>query len=256
MASDDFVHADNPVPVTPSPVQPEAAKAAPSDDVAAAAASKTGPLVAARLEGGDVQANLSAVGSLQAGSLTATGSAIGAASVDGDATVTASFVPALISRGNTTVQQSYASAVIAGGESTTIRQAGAPLIIGKTLDVTQSGGVVLLSGESDIKQSWVGVVLAPKVTISDDSRVLISTKAALIIAFAILGGFGIIAVVAWLGVRRLMSWRPTIRIPGLPDVAKRFPGWAKALPEFQRSLPDLATIQERMHAIQQMRKAS
>jgi hypothetical protein len=118
------------------------------------------------------------------------------------------------------------------------------------MDISQGGACVLLTGEADVKRSWVGIVLSPQVTVSEDSRVLISTKAALIIGFAILGGFGIIAVIGWLGVRRLMRWRPTIRIPGLPDVSQRLPAWAKSLPEFKRTLPDLATLSERLHNLQ------
>jgi len=208
----------------------------PADTPAEPAFHKIGPTVSAKIAGDDVQANLSAIASLDAGSLSATGSAIGAASIDGDATITASMMPAAIVRGNATIQQSYVSAAIVGGD-TKVHQAVAPLIIGKTMDVSQGGGAVLLSGEANVTKSWVGIVLSPKTTISEDSRVLISTKAALIIAFAVFGGFALVALVGWLGVRRLMRWRPSIALPALPK-------FTKSLPEFTKSLPDFRALAE------------
>jgi hypothetical protein len=101
-----------------------------------------------------------------------------------------------------------------------ITQAGAPLIIGKQLNVEQGGALVMLTGESTVTNGFVGVLLSPKATISEESRVLISTKAALIIAAALLGGFGLVALVMVLGVRRVMTWRPQITVPQLPSVAE------------------------------------
>jgi hypothetical protein len=217
--------ADTSTPITPEPPVP----------VAETTFHKVGPLAARKIMGDDVQANLSAMGSVQAGSLSATGSAIGAASIDGDATITASFVPALLSRGDTTIQQSYASAMIVGGSgNTSVHQAASPLIIGKTMDISQAGAVALVTGEADVKSSWVGIVLAPKATISEDSHVLISTKAALIIALAIFGGLGLVALAVTLGVRRVMNWRPTINVPGL-----------SSLP----ALPNIAMLQEKWQSM-------
>ena len=221
------------------PIVPEASVDAPAPDAPQADTvsepDSIGPLAAAKLSGRDVQANLSAMGSVTAGSLSATGSAIGAASVQGDATITASMVPALLTKGDTTIQQSYASAmIVGGGGNTTVHQAVSPLIIGKTMDISQAGACMLVTGEADVKRSWVGIVLAPKATISEDSHVIISTKAALIIALALFGGLGLVALAVTLSARRLMRWRPTINIPGV-----------KSLPQ----LPDLATLQEKWQAM-------
>lgn len=232
---------------TTTPITPDLPEAAESDMMTATTVTpipeppfrKVGPLAALQMSGDDVQANLSAMGTVTAGSLSATGSMIGAASVEGDTTITASVVPAVISRGDTTFQQSYASAVIVGGGANTkIHQAAAPLIIGKTVDITQSGAAALVAGEADVARSWVGIVLAPRVSISEDSRVLISTKAALIIALALFGGMGLVALAITLGVRRVMSWRPTISIPGLDSLP---------------ALPNLAMLQEKW---QHMRHAA
>ena len=211
-------------PVPPKPV---------SEETAAPQFRTVGPIAAIKFGGNDVQANLSAMGTVSAGSLSATGSAIGAASVDGDAEITASMVPVLYARGETTFQQSYASAVIVGGADMKLHQAAAPLIVGKTMGLSQSGAGVLVTGEADVKNSWVGIVLSPKTTVSDDSHVIVSTKAALIIAAALFGGFGLVALVMALGVRRVMRWRPSISMPSMPSM----PSLA--------SLPHLAELQER-----------
>ena len=204
----------------------------PSDKPAEPAFDKIGPTVSAKVAGGDVQANLSAIATVSTDSLSATGSAIGVASVDGDATITASMIPATLVRGNATIQQSYVSAAIVSGD-TKVHQAVAPLIIGKTMDISQGGGAVLLSGEANVTNSWVGIVLSPKTTVSEDSRVLIGTKAAMIIALAVFGGFGLVALVGWLGVRKAMRWRPSISLPSLPDFSKSLPDVGKAVHDAQ-----------------------
>jgi hypothetical protein len=222
--------ADETTPITPEPPVFEAETPAPEPVF-----HKVGPLAALKMSGDDVQANLSAMGSVQAGSLSATGSAIGAASIDGDATITASMVPALLTRGNTTVQQSYASAVIVGGGANTkVHQAASPLIIGKTMDISQSGACALVTGEADVKSSWVGIVLSPKTIVSEDSHVIVSTKAALIIALALFGGLGLVALALTIGVRRVMQWRPTINVPGIASLP---------------ALPNLAMLQEKWQHI-------
>jgi hypothetical protein len=177
------------------------------------------PHVAGHLDADSLQANLSAIASSQSGSLEVVGSAVGFANVSGDATLTASATPVVYAKGNVSVRQSYTSAVLAGGDME-ITQAGAPIIVGKKIDVTQGGGCVLVSGESSVSNGFVGVLLTPKATISDDSKVLLSTRAAIIIAAALFGGLGLIALVMVLGVRRVMSWRPQITVPPMPTLPK------------------------------------
>jgi hypothetical protein len=195
----------------PSPSSPPADKASGGEPAIASH-------VSAALESESLQANLSAIATARADSLEAVGSAVGFANVSGDATITASAAPVVYAKGNISVRQSYTSAVLAGGDMD-ISQAGAPLIIGKQLNVDQGGALVMLSGESSVSNGFVGVLLSPKATVSDDSRVLVSTKAALIIAAALLGGFGLVALVMVLGVRRVMTWRPQITVPPMPSIA-------------------------------------
>jgi hypothetical protein len=126
----------------------------------------------------------------------------------------------VLCRGNATLQQSYVSAmIVSGGGETKVHQAASPLIVGKTVDLTQSAGGVLVTGEADVKSSWVGIVLSPKTTVSEDSHVIVSTKAALIIAAALFGGLGLVALAIALGVRRVMHWRPSVAMPPMPDLS-------------------------------------
>lgn len=216
MGSDDTKHGDKKAVSMAAPDS-----ALPTADQAETA-SKT-PIVtshvAGTLEGESLQANLSAIATAQVGSLEAVGSAVGFANVSGDATVTASATPIVYAKGNVSVRQSYTSAVLAGGDME-ISQAGAPLIIGKRLSVSQGGAVAMAAGEAEVSNGFVGILISPKATISEESRVLIGTKAALIIAAALLGGFGLVALVMVLGVRRVMTWRPQISVPQLPSLAE------------------------------------
>lgn len=168
------------------------------------------------LEGASVQASLSAVGTAHAEEFEAVGSAVGFISAGGDATITASCAPIVHAKGDIHIRQAYTSAVIAGGDME-ISQSVAPIILGKKLSVHQGGGVVLFAGKAKVRSGFVGVLLTPNAAISDDSRVLVSTRAALIIAAALLGGFALVAVVIALGARRVMSWRPNIQLPAVPD---------------------------------------
>jgi hypothetical protein len=220
MASDDSKNSDK---KRPDAIEaPRGAGLPPASAVPAEKAAVDEPIIASHVSGAleseTVQANLSAIATAQAGSLEAVGSAVGFANVTGDATLTASAAPIVYAKGNISVRQSYTSAVLAGGDMD-ISQAGAPLIIGKQLDVQQGGALVMLSGESTVTNGFVGVLLSPKATVSEDSRVLIGTKAALIIAAVLLGGFGLVAIVMALGVRRVMTWRPQINVPPIPNMA-------------------------------------
>jgi len=219
----------------------------PDEETASSTVSGRDPEVTAEMEPGgqsdlaaemlaaeDTQVTLSGACTVHAQSLSASGSAIGVASVDGDTTITASLAPIVVSRGNTMVRQSYTSGVIVGGGANTMmHQSFAPLIIGKTMDVTQSGGCVLASSEASIKQSWIGMVVAPNVTVSEDSRVLLSTRAALIVAAALLGGMGLIALAIGLASSNARRRRPT---------------FARSLPSLP-SLPDLSPIAEKLKGL-------
>jgi hypothetical protein len=177
---------------------------------------KLAPHIAAHVEAPVLRANLSAIASAETDELEATASAVGLVKVAGDANVSASWVPAIIAKQNISFQQGYASAVIAGNE-THIKQGGAPIIIGRTMEIDSGGGVLLVGGDVSVKNGFVGVVLSRNTAVSEDSRVLLGTKGAMIIAAAILGGFGLVAVVMALGVKRVVEWKPNFQLPEMPD---------------------------------------
>ena len=197
------------------------------------------------LHAGDTQMSLSMIGSANVGELDATASAIGVATAGGDANVTASWVPFIRAKGGANVQQSYASAVIAGGD-TTVHQAGAPIIVGKTIDITQGGGALLVAGDATVKNGMVGLILSTKTEVSEDSKVLVDTKAAVIIALALLGGFGLLAVAVVFGMKQFMSKR---HYAGLKH---RLHHLAKMEHRLQERMPSMADVTER---IRQLRHA-
>ena len=188
--------------------------------------------VAGALSAESLQASLSAVAHATADDFEAVGSAMGFVTVGGDAVITASMTPLVHAKGDIHIRQSYASGVLAGGDMD-ISQAGAPIIVGKRVSVEQGGGVVMLAGEAEVSNSFVGVLLTPNATLAEDTTVLLSTRAALIIAAAIFGGFTLVAVVMALGVRRAMKWRPSIHVPQLPSIH---------VPQ----MPDLAALAEHL----------
>ncbi len=170
----------------------------------------------ASAEADEIHASGSAIGSATAGSLTATASAIGLANIDGDAHISVSAVPIVRTTGGATFSQAYASAVLVGGELQ-VHQAAAPVMVGKTLAATQVGAGVVVTGDAEITRSTIGLLLSRSANVSDDSRVLLSTKGALIIAAALFGGFAFVAIAMIVGAQRVSQWRPDFSLPELPE---------------------------------------
>jgi hypothetical protein len=75
--------------------------------------------------------------------------------------------------------------------------------------------MAVVASEVRISRGWVGIVASPNVELSEDSRVIIGPAAALIIAAAVLGVFGIAVVLAGVLARRASQWRPNIPVPSL-----------------------------------------
>ncbi len=169
----------------------------------------------ASAEADEIRASGTAIGSAHTSSLVSTASAIGLANVEGDAQISVSAVPILKTAGGATFSQAYASAVIIGGD-TQIHQAAAPVMIGKTLDATQTISCVTVAGDTKVTRSTIGLLFSRNAEVSDDSRILLSNRSALIIAAALLGGFGLVAVAMFLGAQRVSRWRPNIQLPELP----------------------------------------
>jgi hypothetical protein len=163
-----------------------------------------------------LDASMSAIASARTTTLSATGSAVGFATVEGDAETRLSWVGVVAAKGTASVHQSYASAVIAGSE-VGVSQGGAPLVIGRTVTFDQGGSVVALATEANVRRGFIGVLLAGRADLADDTKVLMTGRALLVIAAVLLGGFGLVALAALYGANRLSHWRPDISLPELPD---------------------------------------
>lgn len=188
------------------------------------------PHAARSVEASALEANLSAIARATTGELEAAGSALGFTKVNGDATITASAAPLVYAKGDVDLRQCYTSAVLAGGDMH-ISQSGAPMIVGKSVSIDRGAGVLLAAGEAEVTNGFVGVVLAPKTTLSGDAKVLVSTRSALIVAAGLLGGFALGAAMLLNGVRGHRGHRPH----HMPQMAERL----KHL-----ELPDFARIAE------------
>lgn len=193
------------------------------NDPSPAPSETSAPHATTELEATALTANMSAIGTAQTGELSATGSAIGIASVDGDASVSMCAVPLLSAKGNATFRQSYASAFLAG-ESIDVSQGGAPLMLAKHITIDHGAGVALVAGEAKVKSGWIGLVLSGKTEIAEDAHVVVTTKAAMIIALAVFGGLGLVAVAVFLGAQRVAAWRPQVSLPPLPHWMKHREG--------------------------------
>lgn len=156
-----------------------------------------------------MHATTTAIGSVNAEEFDATQCMIATATVDGDAAVGASLV-GVLSAGSASVHQGAAAVVIVDGE-TSIEQGGAQVLVAREVDMDRSGAGIVVTGEASLARSWVGVMAARNATLSDDSRVVIDTRSALIIGGLLFGGLGLVAICMLLAGRRIAS-----RIPHMP----------------------------------------
>ena len=184
-----------------------------------------GPHFASEAGAEYMEVDLAVLGSAYAEEFSATGCAIGYAPIEGDATITASAVPLIKVDGDAVFKQAYASAFIAGG-AIDMKQAATPVMLTRAAELEQSATCLMIAGETAVERSAVGVLISGRASISDDSRVLISTKAAIIIALAVLGGFGLVALVMVLGAQQVASKRPRFHMPeqfrGLAEQVRGF----------------------------------
>jgi hypothetical protein len=168
-----------------------------------------------------------AVGNLEADIVDATGcafarastsdlgvgaSAIGLAEVHGDAWARFSAVALAYAEGDITLSTSYTSALVAG-DVVEMRTSLAPLVAGKEVSLNSSAACIAAGGEVSVENGWVGIVISPRATIGEGSRVLITPRVGLLIGALLFGGLGLVALAIYLGARRLAEWRPTVSLP-------------------------------------------
>lgn len=183
---------------------------APAED--AAGAEHVVASVRRSVETGALEASFSAIASARAGSIQAMGSALALTTVEGDADIRLSSAPIVYAKGNASLRQGYSSAFVAGNE-VLLSQAATPVVVARTVSFERAANVVSVASTASVKRGFVGLLLASDAEISEDSRVLLSGKGVLILAAAVLGGFGLIALAVAYSANRVSQWRPNISLP-------------------------------------------
>jgi hypothetical protein len=147
-----------------------------------------------------MHASMTAIGSVSTEEFDASQCAIGTAAVDGDASIGASLI-GVLSAGSVGVHQGGAAVMIVDGD-VSIDQGAAQVVVARTVGIEQGGVGTLIAGEANLSRTWVGLMAARNATLSDDSRVVVDTRGALMIAGAVLGGLAMVAAAVSMGGRR------------------------------------------------------
>lgn len=187
-----------------------------------------------------MEASMSAFGSVVCDEFDGRYSAIGSASVAGDAELGGSLVGA-INAESVALRQGVAGAMVVSGDAA-ISQGCAPMVIAQSVEMESSGACMVVTGDASVARSWVGFMAARNATVSDDSRIIIDTRAGLIIGGLLFGGLGLLAVAVYLGARRIAERVPHLphlpHLPQMPHLAD-----LRKSPEFQR----VAAMVGRLH---------
>jgi hypothetical protein len=166
-----------------------------------------------------MEASMTAFGSVNCGEFGASKSAVGSASVAGDADIERSVVGA-ISAESLSLTQGAALAMVVSGDAA-VSQGGASVIVAKSVEIEKGAACCVVAGDASVARSWVGFMAARNAQISDDSRVIIDTRAGLIIGAFLFGGLGLLAVATYLGARRIAERMPHLpHLPHLPSMAQ------------------------------------
>ncbi len=163
-----------------------------------------------------MEASMTAFGSVNCGEFGASKSAVGSASVAGDADIERSVVGA-INAESVTLTQGAALAMVVSGDAA-ISQGGASVVVARSVEIETGAACCVIAGDASVARSWVGFMAARNAQISDDSRVIIDTRAGLIIGAFLFGGLGLLAVATYLGARRIAERMP--HLPHLPSMAQ------------------------------------
>ena len=167
-----------------------------------------------------LDATFSAIASAHTDSLTTTASAVAFARVEGNVDARLSQVSMVYATGDASLRQCYTSAFVAGNE-VTVSQGLAPLAVARKIKFEQSANCVTIASEAKVKRSFVGLLLSGRSEISEDSRVLLTGRGLAILAVAVLGGFGLVAVAIAMGANRMSQWQPSITLPSWSEWRSR-----------------------------------
>lgn len=154
-----------------------------------------------------LDASLSAIASARARSLSAEASAIGLANVAGDAEMTVSAIGLVTADGSCQVRQSFVQGAVAATD-VRLDQAATAATVAKTVTFDRSASLVTVASDAEVKGGIVGVLLAGRANVSEDARVLLSGRALVVLALAILGGLGLVAISTVVGAQKLADALP------------------------------------------------
>lgn len=167
-----------------------------------------GPGVTSRIVVDSLSAAQSIIGTATAGEVDASTCLIGGMSVAGDADVSMGAVGVMLAKQNVDFRQGWVNNVFSSGD-VSIAQAGNGFTLGRSATLDHAGSVAVVAGDATVSHGWVGLMLAGKTEVSEDSRVIIGTKAAIIIAAALLGGFAVVAIALMYGSGKVArQWNP------------------------------------------------
>jgi hypothetical protein len=176
-----------------------------------------------------LQTSMTALGAVDAGALNATQSAIGSATVQGDAELSASAVGVLSVKGDASLRMGTAATVMAEGDAS-LSQGAAAVVVAGNVSMERSLTGAILANRADVRQGNVVLLLSRETTLSEGSRVLFDWKASLILAGVALALTGMAGVLGFLLVRRGVgaARRFTDSLPHLPEFP-HLPDWTRAL---------------------------
>ena len=135
--------------------------------------------------------------------------AVGSVASERDVSMSMSCAGIVTSAGKTSISQGGVGAIIAQGPVEATRS-GTLAIVANSVIGDHAYSAVAVGSNVSLNESWIGVALSPRLQVSEDSRVIIGPLAALIISVALLGVFGIVAVLVAVAVRRALTWRPKV----------------------------------------------
>lgn len=134
---------------------------------------------------------------------------VGTVSTEHDIEMSTSCAGVVNAQGDASVTQGGAGVIIAHGD-VQAHQTGAAALFASSVTGDHVYNCVTVASDVSASRSWIGIALSPKMRVSDDSRVIVGPVAALIIAVAALGIFGIVAAFGVIAARRALAWRPRV----------------------------------------------
>lgn len=159
-----------------------------------------------------MEASMTAIGTVSTEEFEGSQCLIGNVAIEGDASLSGSAV-GMLTAGSVGLHQSGAMVIVVDGDAA-IEQGGAQVVFAQSVGLENAGAGVLVAGDASVARSWVGLMAARNATISDDSRVVIDTRSALIIGGFLFGGLGLLAAAMMFAVHKRAS-----RMPHMPNFA-------------------------------------